>query len=49
MVASMTFTRSMRSKSGTIVVSKVNGVTTGNMGVKCANIGKNGAIMRRFT
>ena len=46
MVASMTFTRSMRSKSGTIVVSKVHGV---NMGVKCANIGKNGAIMRRFT
>ena len=46
MVASMTFTRSMRSKSGTIVVSKVKGV---NMGVKCANIGKNGAIMRRFT
>ena len=33
-------------KSGTIVVSKVHGV---NMGVKCANIGKNGAIMRRFT
>ena len=33
-------------EDGTIVVSKVHGV---NMGVKCANVGKNGAIMRRFT